>query len=87
MKNNKITNNETTNKKVLEFNICGYTVRIQEEAIKTQNMEILKNNKVIGNIKEMVLRLSGCVKVCYDLNGDLFDTLEEAIQTLDCNIK
>ena len=91
MKNNKITNketinNKTANKKVFEFINCGYTVRIQDDSIKTQNMEVLKNGEVIANIKEIVLRLSGCVKVCYDLNGDLFDTLEEAIQTLDYNL-
>ena len=87
MKNNKTTNNKTSNNKIFEFVNCGCVVRIQDDSIKTQNMEILKDNNVIGNVKEIVLRLSGCVKVCYDLNGDLFDTLEEAIQTLNYNLK
>jgi len=79
-------NEKMLNKNVIEFNVCGCVVRIQDEAIKTQNMEILKDGEVIGNIQEEVNRISGCVKVCYELNGDLFSTLEEAIQTLIYNL-
>ncbi len=87
MLNNKkvnISNNKTD--KFFEYNICGCIVRIKDNSIKSQDMEILKGNKVIGIIREMVSRsYNGSISVCYGINGNLFDSLEEAIETLIYN--
>lgn len=69
-----------------EYKISGCIVRIKDDSIKTQDMEIIQNEKVIGIVKEIVSRTFGCIKVCYELNGDLFDNLEGAIDTLLFNI-
>ena len=88
MLNNKkinISNNKTN--KFFEYNACDCIVRIKDNSIKSQDMEILKDDEVIGIIKEDVSRsYNGSISVCYDLNGDLFDSLEEAIETLIYNL-
>lgn len=79
-------NNEKDNK-FFEYNVCGCVVRIKNKFIKSQDMEILRDGNVIGKIREDVSRgYNGCISVCYDLNGDLFDTFEEAIETLIYNL-
>ena len=50
-------------------------------------MEILRDCKVVGTIREDVSKTyNGCISVCYGLGGDLFDTLAEAIETLIYNL-
>lgn len=89
MLNNKkenISNNNKTNR-FFEYNACGYIIRIKDMAIKSQDMEILKDNEIIGTIREVVSRsYNGTISVCYSIKGDLFDSLEEAIETLIYNL-
>lgn len=77
-----MANNKKDNK-FFEYNVCDCVVRIKDKSIKSQDMEILRDGKVIGIIMEDVSRTyNGCISVCYGLMGDLFDTLVEAIETL-----
>ncbi len=72
--------------KFYEYEVLGCTVRITDKSIKTQNMEILKNKQFIGNITEVVDRIECKISVWYNLKGDLFDSLEEAIDALLYNL-
>ena len=81
-----MANNKKDNK-FFEYNVCDCVVRIKDKSIKSQDMEILRDCKVIGTIRKDVSRTyNGCISVCYGLGGDLFDTLAEAIETLIYNL-
>ena len=81
-----MANNKKGNK-FFEYDVCDCVVRIKDKSIKSQDMEILRDGKVIGIIREDVSRTyNGCIAVCYGLRGDLFDTLTEAIETLIYNL-
>lgn len=88
MLNNKkinISNNKTN--KFFEYDVCGCVVRIKDKSIKSQDMEILRDGKVIGIIREDVSRTyNGCIAVCYGLGNGLYDTLEETIERLIYNL-
>ena len=79
--------NNNKENKFFEYDVCDCTVRIKDNSIRSQDMEVLKDNEVIGIIREMVSRsYNGSISVCYNLKGDLFDSLEEAIDTLLYNL-
>lgn len=79
--------NNNKENKFYEYDVCDCIVRIKNNSIKSQDMEVLKDNEVIGIIREMVSRsYNGSISVCYNLKGDLFDSLEEAIDTLLYNL-
>ena len=81
MENNKKDN------KFFEYNVCDCLIRIKDKFIKSQDMKILRDCKVVGIIREDVSKTyNGCISVCYGLGGDLFDTLAEAIETLIYNL-